>query len=69
MRGSEEPEDSTVSPQCWSEPSDWTSLALSFNTAASLNHPPRCPAGSRSETELIDSGGSLTDNVVRVTLK
>lgn len=51
------------------ELSDRIWLELSFNTTASLNHTPRCQGGSKSETELIDGGGSLTDNIVRVTLK
>ena len=55
--------------QYWSELSDWISLALPFNTTASLNHTPCCQGGLKSEIELIDNGGSLIDNIVRVTLK
>lgn len=55
-------------PQYSKEPSDWISVAPSFKTTASLNHTPLCQGGVRSEIELIDSGGSLTDNIGRVTL-
>lgn len=55
-------------PQYSKEPSDWISWAPSFKTTASLNHTPLCQGGVRSEIELIDSGGGLTDNIGRVTL-